>query len=138
MGFWLNRCKSRPAVKPSQWMQRNKASKPRNFWGPEVRERIASQQQYIRHWKMVCSHYLGAKEHEAAWFVDPPYQEKGRHYRCWQVDYGVLAFWAATRKGQVMVCEQSGATWLPFAPLCTAKNRHNTGSDEVWWSKEHA
>ena len=59
----------------------------------------------------------------ATWFIDPPYQNAGKHYRFGssQLDYPALAAWCQTREGQVIVCEQGGATWLPFQVLSDVK-----------------
>ena len=54
----------------------------------------------------------------ATWFIDPPYNNAaGRRYRVQVGDYDQLAQYCQSRPGQVIVCENMGATWLPFAPL---------------------
>jgi site-specific DNA-adenine methylase len=54
----------------------------------------------------------------ATWFIDPPYDNPaGRRYRQQVVDYGRLRDYCLSRKGQVIVCENQGATWLPFEPV---------------------
>ena len=55
---------------------------------------------------------------EASWFVDPPYQNQGKHYHYGpeNVDFAMLGNWCRTRLGQVIVCENEGADWLPFTP----------------------
>jgi len=54
------------------------------------------------------------------------------------VDYERLASWCRTRKGQTIVCENEGATWLPFEPfLVTKANESKTGgkrSREAIWT----
>ncbi|NJK31489.1 MAG: hypothetical protein HC927_03175 [Deltaproteobacteria bacterium] len=50
IGFWLNRATTSPRKTPSKWM-RDKI-RPGSFWGPRVRETIASQLKYIEHWKV--------------------------------------------------------------------------------------
>jgi hypothetical protein len=51
----------------------------------------------------------------ATWFIDPPYaNEAGKRYRQGGLDYATLSTYCKTRKGQVIVCENYGADWLPF------------------------
>jgi 16S rRNA G966 N2-methylase RsmD len=70
------------------------------------------------------------------WFIDPPYQRAGRHYRFGpdQIDYKELAAWCLSRPGQVIVCENHGADWLPFQSLSEVKTtRAGRRSREVVW-----
>lgn len=39
------------------------------------------------------------------------------------------------RAGEVIVCENRGATWLPFSPVASIKSTRGF-SDEVIWRKE--
>jgi len=75
----------------------------------------------IRHWEILCDSYdsLKAIEKKATWFVDPPYQDGGHHYPCSssEIDYTDLAKFCLSRNGQVIVCENNDADWLPFTPL---------------------
>jgi hypothetical protein len=61
-----------------------------------------------------CGDYRDAPDVEATWFIDPPYEGVIRGYRYGNPDYDELATWCLSRKGQVIVCEGPGATWLPF------------------------
>lgn len=71
----------------------------------------------IRNWDVGEGDYFDAPDIEATWFIDPPYSQQSL-YPYNDIDYGRLADWCRTRKGQVIVCENSDATWLPFQPLC--------------------
>jgi site-specific DNA-adenine methylase len=81
---------------------------------------------------------------EATWFVDPPYNNKaGSHYKCGSkdIDYNNLAEWCRSRRGQVMVCENAGATWLPFEDLYEHVGASRVGnkpkrSVEAIWTNE--
>lgn len=88
-------------------------------WGAGRRDLVASQVDAIRHWTIVDGDYRAAPDVEAAWFVDPPYCQAGIHYRhsSRDIDYQTLGEWCRSRRGQVIVCEASGAEWLPFTPL---------------------
>jgi len=135
VGFWLNRGAARPRKTPSRWM-RDKI-RPGSFWGNRVRTTIAAQLEYIRHWKVFnCSYTECPTPKAATWFVDPPYEAAGKHYRFGseQLDYKSLATWCRSRPGQVIVCENDGATWLPFKELAETKTtRASKRSKEVVW-----
>jgi hypothetical protein len=136
VGFWLNKSTVSPSKSPSAWMR--KRIRPKSFWGPEIRERIASQVDAIKHWCVLEGDYLLAPDVEATWFVDPPYAVAGAYYKESKVDYPALATWCRSRRGQVMVCENVGATWLPFRPYIVIKStqgKHGKAkSHEALWT----
>lgn len=135
VGMWLNRGTARPRKTPSKWMRER--IRPGSFWGARVRRTIAAQVTAIRHWEIHnCSYDECPFSGEATWFVDPPYQEAGRYYRFGSglLDYAALATWCRERSGQVIVCENEGARWLPFEPLAAVKTtRAERRSKEVIW-----
>lgn len=140
IGFWLNKGTTGPCRMPSAWMR--SGIRPNSQWGEAIRERIASQVDQIRHWQLVEGDYTKAPNIPATWFIDPPYVGAGRSYRFGsrQLDYSDLAKWCRSRAGQVMVCENTGADWLPFRPFMAIKStsgRQRTGvSDEALWSND--
>ena len=138
VGLWLNRATAYPRKSPSRWMR--DGIRPGSFWGERVRRTIATQLQYIRHWEVHNCSYQAAPVHEpATWFIDPPYMEAGRHYRfgAAQLDFDELASWCQARPGEAIVCENEGATWLPFRHLGSFKTtRTNQLSKEVRWLSE--
>ena len=140
VGFWLNRGVSHPRTGPSAWMR--DGIRPGSFWGDRVRHTIASQVDRIRHWRVHnCSYEDLPFTSKATWFVDPPYQKQGRHYRhgAEAIDFPALARWCKTRRGLVIVCENQGADWLPFTPLTDVKTtRADSRSAEVVWVGEGA
>jgi hypothetical protein len=71
----------------------------------------------LNHWKITNSSYIDIPNIEATWFIDPPYQFGGKYYIHNTIDYQELSEWCLSRKGQIIVCENSKATWLPFKPL---------------------
>lgn len=118
VGFWLNKGNQRPCKQPSAWMRSGKY--PGSFWGDRVRQAIASQLEYIRHWVIREGDYRGLDlAGPATWFVDPPYEKMGQHYThgAKAIDFAHLADWCRGRDGQVIVCEAGGASWLPFEPI---------------------
>lgn len=135
VGFWLNKGASRPRKSPSAWMR--SGIRPGSFWGDRVRTMIARQVPNIRHWQIVEASCESAPDIEATWFVDPPYQEAGKHYAFGSagINYAALGDWCRSRKGQVIACEQSGADWLDFRPLASTKTARKTKrSAEVIWT----
>jgi hypothetical protein len=88
------------------------------FWSPATLRAIRKNQELIRHWRTQCCSYEELPDVEATWFVDPMYQHQPASiYGCKPHDYRHLGEWCMSRKGQVIVCEQEGADWLPFVPL---------------------
>jgi site-specific DNA-adenine methylase len=96
----------------------------------------------IRHWKVTRLDYRELPDVEATWFVDPPYSnEAGKRYRQSKLDYKILAEWCKSRRGQVIVCENAGATWLPFQPFrhrrVSVRSRYQLAdSQEVMWTND--
>lgn len=133
IGFWLNHGAAAPCKSPSAWMRAGKHAT--SFWGEAIRERIASQVPRIRHWTITHGQFDKAPNDPATWFVDPPYETPaGRHYRHSDVDYEALGFWCEDRIGQVIVCEQQGATWLPFEDIGATKSTLGQSREVVWLS----
>lgn len=81
-----------------------------------------------------CADYREAPDVQATWFIDPPYQHVQRGYERWNIDYDELAEWCKTRRGQVIVCEQDGADWLPFQPLREIRGTTNKRTTEMVWA----
>lgn len=136
IGFWLNRGAAAPRKRPSSWMR--SGTRPGSFWGPRVRERIASQLGAIAHWRITQGSYPEAECADPAttYFVDPPYQGAGVHYTHGSngIDYAALGSWCKGLVEQVIVCENSGADWLPFSPLRDVKTtRRDMRSKEAVW-----
>jgi hypothetical protein len=136
VGFWLGRCTSRPRSTVGSWMIRGRAERPADFWGRAARERIASQLQYIRHWRVCCADYRAMSyEGIATWFVDPPFHGKGgRRYRMGSsaIDFEQLGQWCRERAGQILVCEQLGATWLAFAEAAKGRGMRSERTTLLW------
>lgn len=132
---WLNKGTTHRCETPTSWMRSGKYA--RQFWGEEIRERVARQVEHIRHWKVVEASYETALDEKATWFVDPPYEgRKGRYYRNRVKDFGSLAEWCMGRRGQVIVCE-AGGSWMLFR--ATGKVRSTKGySPEAIWTRDDA
>jgi hypothetical protein len=141
IGFWLNKGTTQPSKSPSKWMRDYQAMQPGcTYWSAAVVERIASQVPHIRHWTIEQASWETIPDMEASWFIDPPYQVAGRAYKFHDIDYPALGDWCRSRSGQVIVCENAGATWLPFQPFRTIKGLEGKcggkKSVEVIWTND--
>ncbi len=144
VGFWMNDAASSPRRTLSTGRRKLRAiGCASQGWTPATRERVATQVERIRHWQVVEGDFWQGAAHarRATWFIDPPYNNAaGRHYASRFDDYDALAEWCrllvAGAWGQVIVCENEGASWLPFRPFATFKRTAMTGkagSREVVW-----
>lgn len=137
IGWWINTGTSSPRKRPSARMRGGLW--PNTFWSHAARHRIASQVEAIRHWTIIQGDYTQAPDIKATWFIDPPYIAAGRYYKQQPDSFSALADWCRSRDGQVMVCENVGATWLPFQPFISIKaneGRHGGKvSHEALWVK---
>lgn len=141
IGFWCNKATASPNKKPSSWMK--SGTRPHSHWGKVIQRRIARQVERIRHWKVINSSYNEIDNQKVTWFIDPPYQgEAGKLYtfKIPPSEYEKMGNWCRERKGQVIVCEQHGADWLPFKSLgifrASSSPKGKTYSHEVIWTNE--
>lgn len=147
IGWWLNGGSAQPKKRPGSWMRRQVENGGRGWatgggqlsWSERVRHRIAEQLSQISHWTLIEGDYVDAPSVEATWFVDPPYQKAGKHYRFGSdcLDYTRLGRWCRSRRGQIIVCENVGADWLPFQPwhvikASSAKHGGKFSHEAVW------
>lgn len=116
-------------------------------WG-QARRRILGVLPLVQSgkWSIECCSYETLENRRAVWFIDPPYKPygtaAGSEYRegASGIDYEHLAAWCKARSGQVIVCEQQPADWMPFRPFRRQNSQatRNIGSQErveVIWSK---
>lgn len=90
----------------------------------------------LTHWKITNQDFKSLPDIEATWFIDPPYVKGGKHYIENVIDYSELAAWCKSRRGQVIVCENNGADWLPFRPLVKSMGSKNRYSQEMIWTSK--
>lgn len=136
---WLN--KGTFGKRPSSWMRSGEYDS--QFWGPEIRDRVAAQVPHIKHWKVLHGPYDIAPDVVATWFIDPPYEVAGYTYDVGSetIDFPALGAWCRSRQGQVIVCENVGASWLPFRPFADthamqAGYRLGRSQEAVWINEE--
>jgi hypothetical protein len=132
VGFCINRGSTSPKNIVQKWSCQI-ATKP--TWASTTSfslKRIAKLLPEIKHWKCQLGDYRNLPDVEATWFIDPPYQFGGKHYSVSNVDYSDLADWCKTRKGQVIVCENTKADWLPFVALTEITGQRGKTTEAVW------
>ncbi len=143
IGFWLNNGVASPAKRLSAWGRQQQDDMPSNLWGERCRARLAKAVEQINHWTCTNASYkdintLNFDPCETVWFVDPPYMGAGKFYKhpSSGIDYIHLSQWCKCLRGQVIVCENMGANWLPFEQLYEMRGaaRGRKKSVEAIWT----
>jgi hypothetical protein len=141
VGFSLNDGCVSPSRKLSAG-RKELAALGRKFegWNGNKREYISDQVSYIKHWVCLFGSY---DEFDlpltATYFIDPPYNSRaGRLYKESQVDYTKLSRYVSRLSGQIIVCENIGADWLPFEHFWDAKSGPKTrvSQEAMYYVKE--
>lgn len=88
----------------------------------------------IKHWEIRLGDYRDLPNEESTWFIDPPYQFGGEAYPNGNssLNYSELAEWCRHRSGQVIVCENTAAAWLPFKPMRRKRGLKHTTTEAIW------
>jgi hypothetical protein len=136
IGFWFTKATPIPAKEKVGWARGGEYEI--QYWSEGRRNRIAEQVEFIHDWKITNLPYDKLPNENATWFIDPPYcGVAGRAYKFDFVDYEFLGFWCKQRAGQVIVCENEGAAWLPFRSFGEFKTvREGKSIEVVWTNKE--
>lgn len=132
MGFLISKGVESPRNKATDWVLFDRP----NFINFSI-IRIAKNLFKIRHWEIKHMDYTEIENEKATWFIDPPYFFGGHSYKYSnkKIDFIRLSEWCKNRNGQIIVCEGSRASWLPFIKLGSQKGR--TGMQhEVFWTNE--
>ena len=132
IGFCINRGSVTPKSIVQRWSCQVKS---RPNWASTTHyslTKIANSLDTIKHFNIKFGSYHDLDDVEATWFIDPPYQFGGEHYVENKIDYTELAEWCKSRKGQVIVCENSKADWLPFRKLVGITGQRNKTEECIW------
>jgi site-specific DNA-adenine methylase len=99
---------------------------------------IADQLFKIKHWIIKEGDYRDLDNEDATWFIDPPYQHGGHEYKFSnkQIDFNELALWCQTRRGHIIVCENTKADWLPFKPMIDMQGAAFKTTEVIWSNKK--
>lgn len=123
MGFLVQQGVNSPRLTVSPFAEDNIRTQKKN---------IASQLYKIKHWVIKQDDYQNIPNENATWYVDPPYQIKGYQYVHSKIDYPFLANWCKSRLGQVIVCENLDAKWLPFKKLINFTGTTQKNIEAIW------
>jgi hypothetical protein len=132
IGFCINRGTSSPCNIVQKWSCQ--VAKNPN-WASTTNyqlNRIAKNLPDIKHWKVTYGDYKELPDVEATWFIDPPYQHGGKYYMVNGINYTELMEWVKSRKGQVIVCENTKADWMDFKPLIEITGQRVKTTEAIW------
>lgn len=129
IGFCINPASSAPKKKVME----------RSRWNRD-KVRIANNVHKVRHWKVKLGSYDDLKNPTGTWYIDPPYEFGGKYYSKSNkdIDYGHLSEWCKSRKGQVIVCENTKATWMDFKPLVELNGQLHRTTEAIWYKEDNS
>ena len=133
IGFCINGGSTEPKSIGTDNINRNF-----NSWNRD-KKRIARELYKIRHWEIRLGSYEDIPNESASWFIDPPYQYGGELYKVSNksIDYPALAKWSQQREGQIIVCENARADWLPFYPMREMDGQAKRTVESIWSNYPH-
>jgi len=100
----------------------------------DILKNIANQLFKIRHWNIKQGDYRELINEDQTWFIDPPYQFGGDRYKesNKKINFIELGEWCKSRRGQVIVCENTKANWLPFLPMIDMRGTMYKTTEAIW------
>lgn len=129
MGFVIAAASQSPRKKASS---RATTQRPKRI---ATRLRVCAENLHkIKHWNIVQGSFNDAPDVAATWFVDPPYENGGHVYvkSNKNIDFIALANWCRSLSGQVIVCENTQATWMDFKPLVKMQGCTRGTTEAIW------
>ena len=104
-----------------------------NLWN-RLKIKISKELFKIKHWKILHASYEYLENENATWFIDPPYKFGGHKYKesNKKIDFDKLGKWCKNRNGQVIVCENTKADWLPFKPMIDMQGIMFKTTEAIW------
>jgi site-specific DNA-adenine methylase len=122
LGFSVGNGRASPSYTVTSFGDQTSYPKTDSRWRPNstwtlTKNRILKNLDLIKNWKITNLDYLDLPNIEATWYIDAPYQFGGDLYPENKINFQELAEWCKSRKGQIIVCENSKANWLPFKNL---------------------
>ena len=99
-----------------------------------AKRQIAQNLFKIHHWQIMQGSYDAIPNEQATWFIDPPYKVGGHKYPKGNdaINYDHLAQWSQSRHGQVIVCENTKADWLPFHAMRSMHGAYSETTEAIW------
>jgi hypothetical protein len=138
IGFWCVRGVESPRYKlpDSGWVRQY----PDRFWGVKQRARLAAECVKVKDWEVHCGNFSDAAGIVGTWFVDPPYEQAGKHYARPFHEYNKLAEFCREQRDLVIVCEESTdsyfPSWLDFEPFLVHSTMQKRKATEVIWTSQ--
>lgn len=104
-----------------------------NGWN-NAKKQIAAGLHKIKHWEIMQCSYDDLANETATWFIDPPYQFGGKYYKesSKYITFEKLGEWCKSRKGQVIVCENTKADWMDFKPMKGMNGSRYKTTEAIW------
>lgn len=139
MGFVVHYGAFSPGKKPCA-MKLSSGSHSRGNFMNYTLNRISKELFKIRHWNFILGSYDDIPNQKATWFIDPPYEFGGHKYICSNKDinYSKLKYWCLEREGQIIICENTKATWMKFKPISKNKGSMFTTTEAIWTNQQSA
>jgi site-specific DNA-adenine methylase len=144
VGFWLNPGSAQPKKTASSRANPSAQTySAGSVWSEKTRNRLLEEVPRIRAmgWTFTQTDWRRAliPAEPCTIFIDPPYKGAGKHYTIkWtDNDYAELSAKCLdmARAGhQVIVCENVGATWMPFVPLHRYHGSVKDSEEAIWHS----
>lgn len=124
-----------PRKKPTR---RKTIDRPKTV--PKRYKNVASNLFKIKHWRICLGSFDSIENQVATWFIDPPYQFGGHVYKCSNkhIQYKQLRDWSMARSGQVIVCENMRADWMPFKPIISQRGQLKTQTEAIYTNEPSA
>lgn len=123
IGYCIGRGSPVPRNKPGKY----------NDWKSD-KKRIADSLSKIKHWQIRLGNYYDIPNQGATWFIDPPYQYGGEYYKhpSKNINFQDLSMWCQSREGQIIVCENTKADWMPFKPMVEMEGSTYRTTEAIW------
>ena len=128
IGFFLNPGSAQPKKSPGKFCA----------WTEKNRIKLSVDVTKVKHWTIINGDYSSVENQEATWYIDPPYQGNGgQYYKHGNdgFDYDKLRNWINQRHGEVIVCENSEATWMEFKPLVDIQGQKHKTKEVIFYQE---
>ena len=126
IGFFLNPGSSQPKKSPGKFCG----------WNVKNRLKLSNDVNKVKHWTIINGDYQQVENIQATWFIDPPYQGNGgKYYKHGNkgFNYDDLKEWCLHRNGEIIVCENSEATWMDFTPLVEIQGQKHKTKEVIFY-----
>lgn len=138
MGFCINPGSASPKITAraaGNWSL-PQANRP-SLWN-RYKQEIADNLYKVMHWTVKQLDWRDiTHNYNCTWFIDPPYYAGGQYYRMnsSKINYWDLGEWCKSRNGQVIVCENTKASWMEFEPLVDLNGQLHKTTEAIWYKE---